>query len=154
MTLFSDIATDHAVADAAFALAEQAAFQHDDDAAFDRADRARRRNDQAYFLYLFTRLEDAINEAVATLLLGRRAASVGWDDRRVWQAWSRMPVRDIALMSKAEVLLDKGRQDYATIKGYYDGRNTIAHGGFWDEQFFVPNVAMEMDAIVQRFSTT
>lgn len=57
-------------------------------------------------------------------------------------------------MSKLEVLTDKGRQDYATSKQYYDGRNTIAHGSDWEAQFFIPNVAQTLHEMVARFMTS
>lgn len=154
MSVFIEIANQYAVADAAFAAAEQRAFQEDDDSAFDQAIEARQRNDQAYFLYLFTRFEAAVNAATEALLHMQLASATTWSERRIWQAWSRGPIRDIALLSKVEVLTDKGRQDYATIKGYYDGRNAIAHGGTWNAQFFVPQIAQTMSDLAQRFTTS
>jgi hypothetical protein len=154
MSVFLEIAGHYAVADAAFAAAEQKAFQDNDEAAFDQAGQARQRNDQAYFLYLFTRFEAQVNASSELLLAERLAATATWSERRIWQAWSRVPVREIAFLSKVEVLLDKGQQDYATIKEYYDGRNTIAHGGVWQVQFFVPNVAQTMNDLRQRFATS
>jgi hypothetical protein len=151
MSIFLEIATQYAVADGVFADAEQHAYQADDDAAFDNARRARQRNDQAYFLYLFTRFEAEVNTSIETLLSGRLSFTAAWSERRIWQAWSRSPVRDIAFLSKMEVLTDKGRNDYATAKQYYEGRNTIAHGQDWEVQFFLPTVAQVMDEIAQRW---
>ncbi len=76
------------MADAVFAEAELQALQVDDEAAFDSADRARRRN------------------------------------------------------------------DYATAREYYEGRNTIAHGQDWEVQFVLPTVAQVMDEISQRWVTS
>lgn len=151
MSVFLEIAEQYRISDAAFFDHEQAAFQTDDDPAFDSALKARRRNDQAYFLYLFTRYEAAVNAAVETLLATRRSSSTPWSERRVWQAWSRAAVREIQLLSKVEVLTDKGRADYAAARTYYDGRNTIAHGADWETPFFVPNVAQDMHDMVGRF---
>jgi hypothetical protein len=105
MTIFQDIADQYAIADAAFAQAEQNAFDSNDDAAFDRASEQRRHNDQAYFLYLFTRFEREVNRAAETLLTVRAGGT--WSDRRVWQAWARIEVEDIHFLSKVEVLTDK-----------------------------------------------
>jgi len=151
MSVFLEIADQYAVADAAFADVEQQAFKADDDAAFDRAIKARQRNDQAYFLYLFSRYEAEVNSATRTLLATRMDPALEWLERRIWQTWSRVPVRDIALLAKVEVLTDKGRVDYATAKQYYDGRNRIAHGEDWETQFFVPDVAQTMHHLVRRF---
>jgi hypothetical protein len=150
--VFLEIAGQYAIADSAFAAAEQRAFHEDDDSAFDRAGTARQHNDQAYFLYLFTRFEESVNAAIKALLATRLASASPWADRRIWAAWSRVPVRDIALLSKAEVLMDKGRQDYATVKEYYEGRNAIAHGGALLDQVLVPSVAQTMAELVQRFA--
>jgi hypothetical protein len=103
---------------------------------------------------LFTRLEDAINTATETLVAARLAAAPAWSERRIWQAWSRGPVRDIWLLSKVEVLTEKGRQDYERVRQYYDGRNKIAHGGVWETQFFIPNVAQTMHDLVHAFIVT
>jgi len=154
MSIFLEVAAHYAVADAALGAEEQKAFHTDDDAAFDQAIKARQRNDQAYFLYLFTRFEAEVDAAVVALLVTRAGSSSPWLERRVWQAWSRVPIRDIAFLSKVEVLTDKGRNDYARAKEYYDGRNTIAHGGDWEAQFVVPNVAQTMHDLVQRFEIT
>lgn len=154
MSVFLELASQYAVADAAFATAEQKAFQDNDDAAFDRAGIARQRNDQAYFLYLFTRLEAAVNDATKAVLATRLVSASQWPERRIWQAWARDPVRDIAFLAKVEVLTDKGLQDYSAVKRYYEGRNAIAHGGVWEAQFFVPNVAQTRSDLVQRFATS
>ncbi len=154
MSIFIEISGYYADADASFAAAEQQAFLINDDTAFDAAGKARKCNDQAYFLYLFTRLEAEVDATVGKLLVARTGSSVPWSDRRVWQAWSRNQIQDIALLSKVEVLTDKGRTDYAQIKQYYDERNKIAHGGVWQSQFFIPNVAQTMTDIVTRFTVT
>jgi hypothetical protein len=154
MNVFLDIADYYKVSDAAFAAAEQKAFQNDEDAAFDQAGLARQHNDQAYFLYLFSRFEAEVNACSVTLLATRLASTAIWSERRIWQAWSRGPVHDIAFLSKVEVLTDKGGRDYVSIKEYYAGRNTIAHGGVWEAQFFVPHIAQTMNDLFQRFVTS
>jgi hypothetical protein len=153
MSAILEIADQYAVADAVFADAEHRAYQANDDTAFDKAVRARKRNDQAYFLYLFTKYEAEVDVAIPALLARRTDASAAWPERRIWQAWSRGHVRDIAFLSKMEVLTDKGRKDYATAKQYYEGRNTIAHGQDWEVQFFLPAVAQNMHELVQRWVT-
>jgi len=150
MTIFSEIADQWQIADAAFSALEQAAFVTDNDAAFDESSEQRKRNDQAYFLYLFTRFEDAVNQAVTTIIQNR-VNGTAWADRRIWEAWSRGGVEDVHLMSKVEVLTDKSRGNYQTVKEYYDGRNEVAHGGTWEEQFVIPAVAQRMEEICGLF---
>src|SRR5262245_33904012 len=153
MTIFADVATQWQIADNAFSVLVQQAFSTNDDALFDAAFEQKQRNDQAYFLYLFTRFEDAVNQAI-TVILGNHVPGISWSDRRIWEAWSKPGVEDITFMSKVEVLTDKSRQDYATIKEYYDGRNDVAHGGIWSEQFFIPAIAQTMDRICATFPTS
>ena len=83
----------------------------------------------------------------------RAHASQPWAERRIWQAWSRVKIQDIALLSKVEALIDKSRSGYALIKSYYEGRNMIAHGGSWTKQFAIPKVALDMDTVRQGFAT-
>ena len=150
MPVFAEIADQWQIADSTFSTLEQQAFVTDNDLAFDTAGEQRRRNDQAYFLYLFTRFEDAVNQAVAAIV-ANRVTGTAWPDRRVWQAWARGKIEDIHFMSKVEILTDKSLAPYATIKNYYDGRNEVAHGGVWSEQFFVPAIAQTMEVFCQGF---
>ncbi len=152
MSVFADIANNHLATSSVFEAAEQQAYDENDEAAFDQAGRALKDNDQAYFLYLFTRFEAEVTAAFETLATAGLSAATAWRERRVWQAWARGSGRDIGFLSKVEILTDKGRPDYATIKRYYDGRNTIAHGRVWDEEFSVPAVAQDMTDLVGRFA--
>ena len=152
MKAFADIAEQYARADAALAEWEQDAYRREDEDEFDRAARARQRNDQAYFLYLFTRFEAEVNVAIRMLLASRASTGVAWSDRRTWQDWARGPVPEIALLAKIELLVDKGGPDYAFAKLTYAGRNTIAHGSEWEAQFFVPDVAARMTDVAGRFA--
>jgi hypothetical protein len=153
MSIFTDVADQWQIADDAFGGLEQAAFAADDDQRFDAADEQRKRNDQAYFLFLFTRFEDAVNEAV-TVIVGNRVSGAAWAERRVWETWFGQDVKDIRFMSKIEVLIDKSLRQYGIIRDYYRGRNDIAHGGIWNEQFLIPNIAQAMETITGAFPTS
>jgi hypothetical protein len=153
MTIFLDISSQYSLAAAPFEQAEQRAFDANDDLAFDLASKQRRHNDQAYFLYLFTRFESEVNQAVQKLL-AIRVTGQPWPERRVWEAWSRVDIKDIHFLSKVEVLTDKSRTDYRDVKEFYEARNRIAHGDELEDQFVVPAVAQQMDAIVLNFVMT
>jgi hypothetical protein len=152
MSVFSDIVDQWQIADDAFTALEQAAFTADDDASFDAAGERRKRNDQAYFLYLFTRFEDAVNKAIK-VIIDNRVAGATWSERRIWEAWPLREIGNIPFMSKVEVLIDKSLNPYATIKDFYKGRNAVAHGGIWEEQLFIPTVAATMESICNSFPT-
>ena len=146
MSIFTEIADQWQIADDAFGALEGTAFAANDDVGFDAAGEQRKRNDQAYFLYLFTRLEDSVNKATG-LILTSRVSGAPWAERRIWEAWARQGIPNVHFMSKVEILTDKSLHTYATIQEYYKGRNDVAHGGVWNEQFFIPAVAQMMDSI-------
>jgi hypothetical protein len=153
MAIFVEIADQWKIADDAFSAIEQHAFSANDDARFDAASEQRKRNDQAYFLYLFTRFEEEVNKALS-VIVDNRVRGITWADRRIWEAWSRGRPQDIFFMSRVEVLVDKSLNEYATIKSYYGGRNSVAHGDTWGEQFFIPDIARNMRRICASFPTT
>lgn len=113
----------------------------------------RRRNDQAYFLYLFTRFEAAVNEALLVVRDSRTDPAIPWPERRIWETLRRREVKNVSFLTRVEILIDKSGSDYANVKSYYDGRNNVAHGGVWDEQFVIPAIAAEMEALAQAFPT-
>lgn len=71
MSIFLDIIDQHAYTDQFFVQAINAAMVANDDTAFDAGIARRSHNDQAYFLYLFTRLEAEINDSFNVLLSNR-----------------------------------------------------------------------------------
>ena len=149
MSVFLDIAQQHSIADVAFEAAIIAAYGANDHAAFDQTFAARELNDQAYFLFLFTRLEGEIDTAFDKLVSNK---SVGlWADVRAWQVWRD---RDrIELMAKVELLLEKGHRECEELRSFYRHRNVIAHGDQWKTQFAIPAVAQRMHDIVAAFAT-
>ena len=87
MGIFADIADQWQIADDAFSGFVQAAFAANDDQKFDAAMEQKTRNDQAYFLYLFTRFEESVNNATS-VIIGNRISGAIWAERRIWEAWS------------------------------------------------------------------
>jgi len=89
----------------------------------------RAQNDQAYFLYFFTRLEDHITNQAA-LVIDRGMSLRSWKRRSPWRELRSLRTsRRLGLMSRVALLTEPGRRDYSTVKDYYEDRNTIAHGG-------------------------
>ncbi len=154
MSIFTDIAEQWQITDDEFAALESAAVEANDDHGFDSASEQRKRNDQAYFLFIFTRFEDAVNQAVKTIISNRTPSEAPWTDRRIWEAWSKLVFKDdksTNFLSKAEVIADKSGHHYQRIREYYKGRNNIGHGGQYSEQFFIPDIARFMDIISASF---
>lgn len=154
MAIFSEIVDQWTIADTALSDLETQAFATDNEPLFDKASEMRRRNDQAYFLYLFTRFEAAVNEALLIVRDNRTDHTIPWSDRRIWETLRRREVKNVSFLTRVEILIDKSGPDYANVKSYYDGRNNVAHGGVWDEQFVIPAIAAEMEALALAFPTT
>jgi hypothetical protein len=154
VSIFSEIVDQWTIAETALSDIESHAFANDDDALFDKANEMRKRNDQAYFLYLFTRFEAAVNEAVLIVRDNRTVPTIPWSERRIWETLSKREVKDVAFLTRVEILIDKSRTEYSKVKSYYEGRNKVAHGGVWDEQFVIPAIASAMENLTQTFPTT
>lgn len=151
VSIFSEIIDQWVIADNALSALEVQAFLNGDEPLFDKAGEMRKRNDQAYFLYLFTRFEAEINDAVAIVRDNRTHPSIAWPERRMWETLNKRELKDVAFLTRVEILMDKSRHQYQTIKSYYDGRNKVAHGGVWEEQFVLPVIADMMENLAQNF---
>jgi len=99
-------------------------------------------NDQAYFLYFFTRLEDHITNQ-ADLVIDRGMGLRSWKRRAPWRELQCLQTnRRLGLMTRVALLTDPGGRDYSIVKAYYGDRNTIAHGG--TASISMPTVISEM----------
>jgi len=113
LSLFLDIIDQHARTDQNFVEDIQDAIAASDDAAFDAALECRSRNDQAYFLYMFTRLETVINDSFKVLLTNR---SVGdWDIARPWLQFSEQKIQKIPLL----VIPAVGQEMHAIVSRFH-----------------------------------
>lgn len=90
--------------------------------------RKRELNDQAYFLFMFTRLEDRIRELSIDLIDDKYNNLTDWNYRRTWEILHKRK-KDIPLLDRVALLTQIGQTDYNLIKQYYDQRNNIGHGG-------------------------
>lgn len=145
MTIFHEIIRQYGKADETFqkevSRAKSAASRAKKEAARDR-------NDQAYFVYLFSRLEAEIHLAANNLIATRRTSRF-WTQNRSWEILS--PKKQ-TLMNKAALLLAKGGTEWNQIKVYYDERNEIAHGKTWTTTYVIPNVGRTMHNLVKKFN--
>lgn len=102
----------------------------------------REKNDQAYFLYFFTRLEDHINEE------SDRAIEYGlglstWRRRSPWRELKELSHRSrLPFMSRVALLVDPSTNPYGLVRTHYASRNAIAHGG--SARISMPTVVSEM----------
>lgn len=107
--------------------------------------RKRELNDQAYFLFMFTRLEDRIRQLSTELIDNKFRTLTNWNYRRTWEILHKRK-DNIALMDRVALLTRIGQLDYNLIKRYYDQRNNIGHG----QSFTIPIIIMNVVADMQR----
>lgn len=90
--------------------------------------RKRELNDQAYFLFMFTRLEDRIRHLSIKLIDKKYTDLRNWNYRRTWEILHKRK-KEIKLLDRVALLTQIGQADYKLINSYYGQRNSIAHGG-------------------------
>lgn len=89
----------------------------------------RRENDQAYFLYMFTRLEDRVRELTDNLITNKSNTLTNWHYKRVWEILKKRAREDkLHFLDRVALLTPIGQRDFNLIQNYYHQRNTIAHG--------------------------
>lgn len=128
MTIFDEIEVLYLAIDNPYAIEEGSArFKNYTKKAAHLA-RKRSLNDQAYFLFMFTRLEEKIRELSDNRISGRIARLGNWRDRRTWEILQRSGDR-LSLLDRVSLLTTFNGADYQLIQRYKKQRDTIAHGG-------------------------
>ena len=85
----------------------------------------REHNDQAYFLYIFIRLERRIQELFDKLIKNKIA--IATDDKEK-NTWRLMKQKQLFLMEKVSFFAPAGETDYNLIYSYKNKRDDVAHG--------------------------
>ncbi|MGK7392595.1 MAG: hypothetical protein ACNS60_19735 [Candidatus Cyclobacteriaceae bacterium M2_1C_046] len=80
----------------------------------------------AYFLFLFTRLENHITNEVSSLIDFKRGSIRHWKSRAIWD---NVNINNLHFKKKVGLLTQIGQNDFNRIIDYYNYRNHIAHGG-------------------------
>jgi hypothetical protein len=108
----------------------------------------RTQNDQAYFLYFFTRLEDHITtEAKRVIVRGLNLQT--WKRRSPWRELKTINDRGrLAFMAKVALLAEPGGSDFNLINAYHSDRSAIAHGG--SATISMPNLISDMKLLYKR----
>lgn len=111
-------------------------------------------NDHAYFLFMFTRLEDHVREASSKLIQQNSDSTHEWTHRRVWQLLPAPKDSDqMSFMNRVALLIDKGSHHYRDIRKYYELRNTIGHGGNFTTPISIPTVVKEFSLYLAMAKT-
>jgi len=112
--------------------------------------RKRELNDHAYFLFMFTRLEDYIREQSSKLIEKKQTSLTSWKQKRVWGILPKDKDSDkIYFLNRAALLVDKGSHHYQKIKDYYYLRNTLGHGGIFSSPVSIPNVVVDFEELIK-----
>jgi len=151
MSIFVDLIDQYIKADDVFEAEEVAANISQNTNDKRRARDARARNDQAYFLYAFTMLEDAIHTAFTTLINNR--IGTPWEESRAWTHWDGRTGDRAHLRIKIKMLL-RLQTDCDNVVNFKKERDEIAHGRVWSQVYVIPRVCTEFEQIIQRFETT
>lgn len=106
--------------------------------------RRREINDQAYFLFMFTRLEDRIRQQSSMLIQRKKDSISSWKTRAPWDLLPNQPDADMSFKKRLALLCETGGSNYNKIVAYYKERNSIAHGGSFVDPISVPTVVNEM----------
>lgn len=105
----------------------------------------RKINDQAYFLFMFTRLEDRVRSLSDKLIDQKLAILSDWKSKRSWEIIQKQKVNDtLHFMNRVSLLTPKGGSNFNLIKQYYDQRNNIGHGGTFTTTVIIPTVIADM----------
>ena len=87
----------------------------------------RERNDQAYFLFIFTQLEKRIQNLFDTVVKNKIAISADAKDQNAWRLIKK---KRLELMEKVSFFASAGSADYNLIYAYKKQRDNVAHGDF------------------------
>ena len=102
-------------------------------------------NDHAYFLFMFTRLEDIIREESSKLISKKQNTLTNRKQKRVWNILPTDKESDeINFKKRVALLVDKSSHLYARVVDYYKLRNEIAHGGNFSTPISIPTVVLHM----------
>jgi hypothetical protein len=111
----------------------------------------RKLNDQAYFLFMFTRLEDRIRSLSDQLIAEKMTILTDWKSKRSWEIIQKQKVNDtLHFMNRVSLLTPKGGRNFNLIKIYYDQRNNIGHGGTFTITISIPKVITDMKQLYKN----
>lgn len=106
--------------------------------------------DQAYFLFIFTRLEDRIREESAKRIRSKKKSISSWRQRAAWDLLPSEPDGNLHFKNRLALLCEKGGKNFNLVWEYYKERNSIAHGGEFITPISMPTVIPEMKRLYRE----
>lgn len=146
MSIFDKIFDQYSIIDSDYATKEFNALQKNHNRKADKIKEKRELLTHAYFLFMFTRLEDHIKKESKKLIIKRKTSIINWKTRAIWE----IPDTDrLYFKKRLSLLTEEGGSVYNRIIEYYDYRNKIAHGNS------IPNINSEilMNDVLVEFSS-
>jgi hypothetical protein len=140
MRVLAQIYIDYLQIDREYAIREAAARAHLHVRKLAQWQSKRYHNDQATFLYLFTRLEGCINDYCRRAILQEKTRLRNWNRRRSWDILDESRIERIPFMNRVALLTDIRGRDYALVQSYYRARNEIAHGRMSSSSVAIPTI--------------
>jgi len=105
--------------------------------------RKRELNDQAYFLFMFSRLEDRIRTESAVLITKKKNSIHSWKQRAAWDILPSSARADFPFKKRLALLTEQGGGSFNLMVEFYKERNSIAHGGTFTRAISMPTVISE-----------
>lgn len=143
MTIFEELASNYNEIDNAYSKMEILARTR----GFNRKElaysRKRQLNNQSYFLFMFTRLEDRIRTLSENLIDSKTTRLTDWRYKRTWDILHKRK-GNIPLKDRVALLTEINGTDYQLINSYYRQRNSIGHGGNFTIPINVPTVITDL----------
>ncbi len=112
----------------------------------------RQLNNQAYFLFMFSRLEDRIRSLSDKLIDTKTSSLSDWKSKHTWGIIARRKDR-INLMERVALLTEIKGFDFQLIERYYKQRNSIGHGGDFTINISMPNVLADMKRLYKSLKS-
>jgi hypothetical protein len=130
MNIFDELAEIYAEIDTTYANKELEARSKGYNRKELEYQKKRAQNDQAYFLFSFTRLEERINDISTRYIDSKSLHTSSYKSQRAWQIIKRInDANRLYLMDRVSFFTQIGHADYNLIGNYKGQRDTIAHGG-------------------------
>ncbi|MBI2723343.1 MAG: hypothetical protein HYX39_14310 [Bacteroidetes bacterium] len=126
MNIFDELYNLYRVIDSDLAIIETEARMRPDPILEGQTMRQRELNDQAYFLYMFTRLEEKIRQSTTLLFDAKIVSTTNIEDLRAWEI---IKTKQLSLMHLVSFVLVNGGIDYNLVYDFKKQRDKIAHGG-------------------------
>lgn len=109
--------------------------------------RKRELNDQTYFLFMFSRLEDRIRTESSALITKKKNSISSWRQRAAWDILPSSARADFPFKKRLALLTEQGGGSFNSIVEFYKERNAIAHGGTFTRAISMPTVISEFKSL-------